>query len=149
MTHRISTTRAAKTGTKRSKRLVTYSIRYAGFPIPHSDALAWANRIRKADGKSLLTDKAKHAGQILLTIEDSVVAAGGACCLPHGRFLPAQPYELYFICTHYEEGKWRRVNGILEPGDYFVEGSEEAIAKELLDREGKSQITLSVNLSKI
>ena len=75
-----------------------------------------------------------------MTIEPIIQAAGGACCLPHGRFLPAQPYELYFICTYYEEGKWRRINGTMEPGAYFVEGKEEAIAKELLSHEGKSQI---------
>lgn len=86
----------------------------------------------------------------MTTLEDIVVAAGGACCLPHGRFLPAQPYELYFICTHYEEGEWCRVNGKLEPGDYFVGGKEEAIGKELLGREGKSQISsLSTRLKSI
>ncbi|KAJ3808688.1 hypothetical protein F5876DRAFT_78490 [Lentinula aff. lateritia] len=116
-----STAAAPKTGRKRSKHLVTYKLRYAGFPIPHSDALAWANRIRKADGKSLLPDQAEYAGEVMFTIESIVQAAGGECCVPHGRWQPGQPYELYLICTHYEEGEWRRVNGILEPGNYFVE----------------------------
>ncbi|KAF8825169.1 hypothetical protein HHX47_DHR7000734 [Lentinula edodes] len=87
---------------------------------------------------STLSAQLPNSGEVLLAIKPIVQAAGGECCLPHGRWLPAQPYELYFICTHYEEGEWRRVNGILEPGDYFVEGKEEAISKQLLSHEGIS-----------
>lgn len=112
--------------------------RWGGYPILHHDALSWANRIRQADGRELLTDKAEDSGYIFFTLKPIVQAAGGVACYPHnGPTEPGKPHASFLILTQHEEGEWRVIDGTLEPGSYLVEGEREAIAKELLKREGK------------
>ncbi|KAJ4492264.1 hypothetical protein C8R41DRAFT_867335 [Lentinula lateritia] len=112
------------------------TLRYGGFPISHRDALAWANRVRAANGLRLLTDAPHDSGSIMGTLNHVVEAAGGVKCNPHGRIEAGKPYEKYIIITQYEVGEWLSVNGVVEPSAYLVEGETETIGKELLRREG-------------
>lgn len=112
--------------------------RWGGFPILHCDALAWANRIRKEDGRRLLTNDPRDSGSTFATLEPIVQAAGGVDCYPHnGPTEPGKPYDSGLILTQYEEGEWRAIDGVLELGSYLVEGEREAVGKEPLKREGK------------
>ncbi|KAJ3870719.1 hypothetical protein F5051DRAFT_434426 [Lentinula edodes] len=111
------------------------TLRYGGFPISHRDALAWANRVRAANGQRLLTDAPHDSGSIMGTLNRVVEAAGGVKCNPHGRIEAGKPYEKYIIITQYEVGEWLSVNGVVEPSAYLVEGEIETIGKELLRRE--------------
>ncbi|KAF9065132.1 ankyrin repeat-containing domain protein [Rhodocollybia butyracea] len=85
-----------------------------------------------------LTDEPKYSGAIMHTLEDVVKAAGGAGCYPHGRRIPGKPYEEYLILTHFEYGEWVRINGVMRPEWFFVEGEDEEIAKLLLKQQGIS-----------
>ena len=53
--------------------------RWGGFPISHTNALAWANRILAADNEPLLTNAPNHSGAIMHTLEDVVRAATEVC----------------------------------------------------------------------
>ncbi|KAE9404053.1 hypothetical protein BT96DRAFT_447712 [Gymnopus androsaceus JB14] len=68
-----------------SYQVKVYTVRYAGLPILHSHALAWANRIRTKPGKSLLTDSGIHTGRIIGSVGDEIEAAGGFGLFGLGR----------------------------------------------------------------
>ncbi|KAK7441759.1 hypothetical protein VKT23_016422 [Stygiomarasmius scandens] len=114
-----------------------YEIRYGGYPISREVALEWANRIRIASGKKLLTAKPVDSAKILLTLDDVVVEAGGVSCNFHGLRKPGElVYPEYIIVTTQGMGSFYRVNGKMEPGSYLVEGEVEELGKELLKKEG-------------
>ncbi|THU98923.1 hypothetical protein K435DRAFT_964704 [Dendrothele bispora CBS 962.96] len=111
--------------------------RYGGFPISKDVALEWANRIRAGQpGQRPLTADPCESGNILLTLDEVVVEAGGVKCNFHGPRTP-HGYEEYIIVTTEEwGGTFVKVNGVVEPGHELVEGRAETVGKELLKREG-------------
>ncbi|KAK7442027.1 hypothetical protein VKT23_016304 [Stygiomarasmius scandens] len=111
--------------------------RYGGYPISKDVALEWANRIRASQpGKRLVTTDPCDAGNILLTLDEVVVEAGGVKCNFHGR-CKTHGFEEYIIVTTEEwGGEFVKINGVVESGHELVEGRAEEIGKELLKREG-------------
>jgi len=78
--------------------------RYGGYPISKDVALEWANRIRASQpGKRLVTTDPCDAGNILLTLDEVVVEAGGVKCNFHGR-RKTHGFEEYIIVTTEEWG---------------------------------------------
>lgn len=103
----------------------------------HRDALEWANRVRATHGKPPLTDAPNDSGLIMGTLDDEVTEAGGVGCEGYGRIVRGEPYEKYIVVTQYEEGEWKSRGGKMDPYSYFVEGRDEEIAKEMLERESE------------
>lgn len=123
-------------------KVKTITSRWGGFSISHADALTWANRIRAEGNQPPLTDAPKHSGAIMHTLEDVVEAAGGVGCFPHGSIVSDRPYESYLILTKYEQGKWVRIDGVMQREWYFTEGEDEEIAKQLLKQQGESHASI-------
>ncbi|KAK7441758.1 hypothetical protein VKT23_016421 [Stygiomarasmius scandens] len=118
-------------------RVKIHDLRYGGYPISREVALEWANRIRAAAGKELWTADPIDSANILLTLDDFVVKAGGVSCNFHGIRKPGERvYPEYIIVTTQEMGEFIRVNGKMQQGSYLVEGEVEKLGKELLKKEG-------------
>ncbi|THU83371.1 hypothetical protein K435DRAFT_807574 [Dendrothele bispora CBS 962.96] len=116
--------------------IMLYEARCAGYPITFEVALEWANRILTArQSKRLLTTEPRDGGNILLTLDAVVKAAGGVSCNFYGPLAPGGCWEHYLIVTSEEYGRFYKVNGRRLPGSDLVDPKGEEIGKELLDQE--------------